>query len=1273
MDYSIVTRDEDDEIIKVEPQTPIDLEYPDPMRLEDTKSKLAKQWNVDRDPGIMAQYLYEPDGTSKKFKISFDIYQGDSTVPYKTVTIGWKEDESYPEGGYYDWEPAPMKRVKYGGRWYDIGTRWAADFSISAGLMLSYEQMLAYNMDPQYYDYDHVDYEGTTYYILEPGHDYTIKEQGEKIGYEFDFDAPVYHPMLVDGVLRNVEFKSDGSVKMSSAGTNLSALQIDNSLRGYIKLDKEVVDKNNNEIPYDDTRFEYEIKLESPTDPGPFVGIHVPWFGIGGLFYNDGHDNYYQIDKGTDENNNTIWILTNENGDSYKIASSYWVEEDDEGNIIEHTEPNKDRAEAQTITYYLSEDSEENDEVIIYGNQMTPEVTQGLDDDDQPYDIVSTTTCSAIILITQNETLSIANVPVGTTYTITEILETDDDRYEEYDLTKIVRQIKIVEETTDVDGNTTITELYDPLHPDVIIQRTPMPDYYDDHIIGNRDNHVTFTNKVNTYKLQITKNVTVDGQPTTTDWADGEYFFTIVDADGNPANGKVNGTLIEDGKVSIVIRNGVQSTVTVTDMLPGVYTITEDTPHNGTALVGANGRTITLNKNVINDDTPTPNASFTNNINTTQIEVRKVWTDDGQPGVNHPEIQYDIYRTPYVMVDDPDNPGEMIEQVYGNQVKVDEDLVPTMRDYTGVLNDSNSWTETVILLPKTGVVRDDDNEKFVYITYKYTVKERTIIDGYKTIITGGEVADSTHPGDYSYDYTITNEPLGPLDQETHIDVKKQWNNADGTPDTDPHRDDTVYFKLTQKKYEALVTYTFEGTTYSNIPLYPITVVLKDERGTPHSGHVPNEALSTVVYVPAGAEFNITPTECSGQPTVPGDHYVRGYGFAAGSEVVNHTSGQTYTIDHVNSATEITLDLNAGNDTWVASLGANDNYRKWMITMDSPQGIIWHLEELQERVLDNIKNATQADPIPYGDPVEYSYTIELKEGVNGLYTDIDTFGTELGHGAGSATELWKGSVTHLPLYEYKEGENGASDTSYIYTYEVSETAINTDAVNTTDPPGEWKGQTTYYLVTWDQNKDEESEDYKLWTLTNQKKPPIDVTLYKVDKSNIPDSSTRLEGAKFKLVKKKLVRASEEGDHRWVWSKDTDWGTAGESEVVSENPQNPGIFSFGNLDAGYYEIVETEHPTGYIKADENPVFQVRYNNGSVVPEIVLVYASGATIGQPITGNATDMVSVDNKTIVVGNEPGAVLPHTGGSGARMIYLLGGFFVLGAWLILMRRKRTI
>ena len=1064
--------------------------------------------------------------------------------------------------------------------------------------------------------------DGKKYYILEPGHDYTIKEDGDNIGYEFDFDSPVYHPMLVDGVMKNVNItkNDDNYIINNIAPTPLESLglKIENNLRAYIHLNKVVLDKDSNPWHADKTRFEYTIDLRSPIK---LEGKHIPWYAVNKLFYHDSDFNYYQADPLFEGENQLEGVLTlkTESGHECQAGCEGFFDPDIYG---------------PTEITYIDENNKEKT-IQLYGNMMEADANQ--------QDI------HGKLKINQDERLTIANIPAESTYNITE------SPVDEYVLVDIA--------------------------PDnsKISQRKISGD-----IVANADNNVTFTNKVIAGSLDITKSVLVDGQSTDTiyGYADGTYSFTITDAEGNPAMGKVGEEWIEDGRVSIEIKNGEAKTIRVTDLRIGEYSITEDEPKNGTTLIGfaINGQSKTVENGVVageNDkkimvmENTVAAASFTNNINTTAVEVHKVWTDDGQPGVDHtvPEhnIQYEIYRTPYVMVEveDPENPDQTIEQeqAYSTQVLVDQNLVPTMNGYSGLLNDSNSWREVVTKLPKTGAVWDESNKKFTYLTYKYTVKEITVIEGYKTMLSGGEVIDAEHPGEYSYDYTITNEPLGPIDQETKIDVKKQWNNADGTPDTDPHENDTVVFTATQKKYEALVTYEYEGHTYQNM-LYPITVELKDERGNPGSGHVTNEALSTVVYVPAGAEFNITPTEGPGQPTVVRDHYVRGYGFSEGNEVVNHTSGQTYTIDHVNSAMEITLDLNAGNDTWVASLGDGDNYRKWMITMYSPQGIIWHLEELQERVLANISDTTHSDPVPCVDPIEYSYTIELREDENGLYTFIDTVGNAPGHGAGSATALWEGSITHLPLYEYRESSQGVGGTSYIYTYEVAETAIGTDTVNTTiNKPENWNGQTSSYLVKWGQNTDKTSEEYGLWTLTNQKKPPIEVSIHKVDKNNLEEGAPLLQGAKFKLIKySKLVPTKV---------KDLDWGTRGESVVVSEDPQNPGIFSFENLNAGYYEIVETQYPDGYITVNENPIIQVRYNKEAVAAEVVLVHASGEQAGQSVTGNTTEIVRISNEVIVVGNEPGAALPNSGGSGTKLFTILGSILIAGAGWLLWRRRR--
>ena len=384
-------------------------------------------------------------------------------------------------------------------------------------------------------------------------------------------------------------------------------------------------------------------------------------------------------------------------------------------------------------------------------------------------------------------------------------------------------------------------------------------------------------------------------------------------------------------------------------------------------------------------------------------------------------------------------------------------------------------------------------------------------------------------------------------------------------------------------------------------------------------------------------------------------------------------GATFAIEAVDSAKEITLELHAGDDKWMDlydmyHLSEEPSYtdrHQWTCEMTSSDEIIWDLDEMLENVLLGVNGPAHADPVLIYTS-DHGYTMKLTDNETGLPTVISNGENSPGHGEGSADHTWEGSITHLPLYEYIDSGNDAGK-SFIYTYEVTEAAIESDTVNTAaDKPEGWNGQTTDYLVKWNKNT-----QTGLWTLTNQKKPPIDVTLYKVDKNDIPSSSTRLEGAKFKLVKKKLVHESE---HHWVWSKDLDWGISGESEVVSENPQNPGVFSFDNLDAGYYEIVETKRPAGYIQASENPVFQVRYSRDSVVPEIVLVYASGANIGQPVTGNATDMVSVDNKAIIVGNEHGAALPHTGGHGIALFYLVGilltGVAVIG--IVIQKNRRV-
>ena len=135
--------------------------------------------------------------------------------------------------------------------------------------------------------------------------------------------------------------------------------------------------------------------------------------------------------------------------------------------------------------------------------------------------------------------------------------------------------------------------------------------------------------------LTLTKKVTVNGLQTFTEWADGTYYFTILDSSGNPAKGKVNGEPIgADGRVTITITNGESSSVTVTDIPVGNYTVTEDEPNNGTELTKIDDVEVSSATINVSIEDNTTAKSFTNNKNLSDMEdtttqtIEKKWFDD---------------------------------------------------------------------------------------------------------------------------------------------------------------------------------------------------------------------------------------------------------------------------------------------------------------------------------------------------------------------------------------------------------------------------------------------------------------------------------------------------------------------------------------------------------------------------------------------------------------------------------------------------------------------
>ena len=390
--------------------------------------------------------------------------------------------------------------------------------------------------------------------------------------------------------------------------------------------------------------------------------------------------------------------------------------------------------------------------------------------------------------------------------------------------------------------------------------------------------------------LKLKKLVTVNGSEPTDEnkaFTDGTYEFKITRsgettvlhtvqieyANGVITGAKLNGNnkeLTEDGFVQL---NGI---------LAGSYVITETQPLNGTNLskveMGAasdlGNRTITVIVTAgssVPDDAAT--AVFTNNIDTQDLVVEKVWTD----GVHtEGQITYTLYRIPKA--------GDMEY----------EPVIINPAGYTGILK-ASEWSETITNLPKTGVYTVNagtTSAETVAVTYSYYVSEGTV-SGYRSTTRGVWSDDGK-----TYTVTITNTPHDSFDTETDISIRKDWQDEEGNTVSTGHENDIITFRVKQNQYAAADS---DGKK-----IYPVRVKLQNGDGN-YVDHPP------VFYVPDGSRFSLT-IHCGNN-----GHKVRGNGFDNDAE---EKDGHTFYISSVDEAREVTLKPKNDGDVWGESASGN---------------------------------------------------------------------------------------------------------------------------------------------------------------------------------------------------------------------------------------------------------------------------------------------------------------------------------------------------------------
>lgn len=249
----------------------------------------------------------------------------------------------------------------------------------------------------------------------------------------------------------------------------------------------------------------------------------------------------------------------------------------------------------------------------------------------------------------------------------------------------------------------------------------------------------------------------------------------------------------------------------------------------------------------------------------------------------------------------------------------------------------------------------------------------------------------------------------------------------------------------------------------------------------------------------------------------------------------------------------------------------------------------------------------------------------------IRTDKDGNETRVVYDSTRLTESnnWEYAFTKLPTTM----ENVEDGKVYYLTYTVEE---DTQALERLG---------FHYTVTYsDQGKGviEASQEDPLIITNTEPEEPIDLTIVKVDAQD----GHALTGAAFDIYRYDTADA-EEYAH----------------EVIAENASvdADGTLRLTGLKAGFYRIIETQRPAGYVKTTSDPWFEIKEENGALT---VSVMEGSETV---LSYSATDA------TLTVKNVRGVNLPATGGEGRLRICLMGIALIVlaGAGLILTRRHR--
>ena len=458
---------------------------------------------------------------------------------------------------------------------------------------------------------------------------------------------------------------------------------------------------------------------------------------------------------------------------------------------------------------------------------------------------------------------------------------------------------------------------------------------------------------------------------------------------------------------------------------------------------------------------------------------------------------------------------------------------------------------------------------------------------------------------------LSNSPV--QDQEPN-----GWNSYNGTYHVD--------VKITSKNVTAAFTNPGIGNNWSAMSTNPIEITLVSH-GTPASVQASPRMMMKAPLRATTQNYETEDVTNTAQPPEA----------PSGKKYVEDTSftHDVITLNYGNNWTEAVADL--------ASTDANGNpyyyYIKSVHEENMPQRTTGEITLNGENLL--LVGAGDTTPLTVKNTVILPGSLKIKKTFNGI-TVNDFNNVQL---SGLSFTI-SGPDNYSRIVSWSELDNNQEIT--ISDLAPGEYIVN-EIRDTASTPEGWIFKSTTYSVENGQTT-VASEQTSEVIITNSYEKLTDITVKKVDaeklENNVQDRT--IGGAKFIILDGEGHSVSEIPTIVVI--------DAVTEDVITLDSEGKFIIPLtgvriSGLPNGSYQLVEREAPDGYVI--ENPITSFTVLEGSV-------------ISWTLTGDAASIFEIPNPA-------GVALPNTGGPGTRLFTILGSILILGAGVLLWRRRRLI